>query len=160
VIACNTSSSQYFVVETSCSIPPDTNLFRTETLLNENPSLNFSIRSVFSALWGEVGEGLLTSNISTLSLQYQENGSLNSIGTGHWQLVLTTAVGNEEYEYQADSARSADLISGQDLEPLNAMWNLTGATFEVLYWLYLADFGQISPTVYPSSCRISFPFSC
>jgi hypothetical protein len=101
-----------------------------------------------------VRELICATNVSSLSLDYREVGGTNpqntfqSIAYGNWSLILQTDGDLNYLECDAYGFVDNLAITNLDSESTNVLNEIAGL-FEILYWLYLADFGQISPTVYP-----------
>src|SRR5271170_246922 len=150
-VSCNTSAGQFFVVETSFQ-PLDPSIFRRNTVFALNPSLAFWMDSIGFIQEG-VRELVCATNVSSFSLQYREIGGTNprntfqSIAYGNWSLLLQA---DDDLIYLGcDAYGFVDNLAITNLDSESNVLNEIAGLFEILYWLYLADFGQISPTVYP-----------
>ena len=150
-IACTTSSNQYFVVETSPSPPVvglafDT-LFRRQPILRHNVVQRYWFNTTANLVPDIAIEfAMLNPHLAPFSLQYVDLDG-GSIGLGYWRINLTSSLGARSYNYDADLG----LNGTQGLVSINLQTdfqNELGATFQLFYWIYLADFGQKSPTFY------------
>ena len=72
---------------------------------------------------------------------------LRKIAYGNWSLLLQA---DDDLIYLGcDAYGFVDNLAITNLDSESNVLNEIAGLFEILYWLYLADFGQISPTVYP-----------
>lgn len=152
-VSCNTSTGQLFVVQTQYQVL-DPSIFRRNTLLTLNPVLAFYVNSIADIQEGIREVTCQNTSVTSFSYEYREiggtnpNGTFESIAYGNWTMLLVTD--NMQY-YQFDATGAEDEIpvfsdeTGMGMNALNAIAGL----FEVMYWLYMADFGQTSPTLYP-----------
>jgi len=150
-IACTTASKQYFVVETSPSPPVvglafDT-LFRRQAMLHHKGALRYWFNATAILVPDiAIDIAMLNPRLAPFSLQYVDL-ERGSIGLGYWTINLESSLGPESYNYDADIGINGTqgpmtILFQTDLQ------NELGATFQLFYWIYLADFGQNSPTFY------------
>jgi hypothetical protein len=154
-VACNTSSGQYFTVEASDST--NSELFRpqnTKSILAIWAGLCSNILNQFSPF--ENGPSVTVPSGSA-SFAYIESGG-NNVAAGEW--YLETAVNNITYGilFQPNGTVATVMVTGTngpiDDPPPAPVLDSIGFIFPLLHWLYLADFGQTSPTTYPSSLNL------
>jgi hypothetical protein len=158
-VACNTSSGQHFVVEASDSTY-SAELFRpqnTNSTLAIWAGLCSNILNQFSPF--EDGPSV-TPPSGSASFPYMESGD-NNIAAGEW--YLETALNTITYGilFQPDGTVATVTIMADtgtngpiDNPPPAPVLDSIGFIFPLLHWLYLADFGQTSPTTYGSSLTL------
>jgi hypothetical protein len=158
-VGCNTSSGQYFTVETSenSQIPWLFRASNTKTLL-----ANWSI---CGDILEELSESIATTTLSFAIFQYIEGNNawidnydppLNSIAAGNW--FLNSEMDNRSFglAFEPNGTLSVawDLagvhVELSEIPAFSFFQSSVGFIFPLLHWLYLADFGQTSSTVYPN----------
>jgi hypothetical protein len=80
------------------------------------------------------------------------------------ELLLQTILNDTVFDYLPDGSFKTSLADDADIPPCiqeegtancsdtqsqTVFWEAVGLLFQARYWLYLADFGQVSPTLYP-----------
>jgi hypothetical protein len=152
-ISCNTSAGQYIeLVDAGSAI-------RTFNWATENVILGHWSEHIAQAII-DLGSLKFQPDYSTIEILYYQYDSSPIGRGGGWELDVWLTKSNETFavspgsvSYSPDGSPlngSAAALPPCFVETGNCtqFWLSLGAVFDSLYWLYLADFGQISPTAY------------
>ena len=162
-MACNTSSGQYFTLETSVTLPlqvhlvVDWQLFlppKTSSFLGNWTGTCNSIFGIFSLAYPAA------EHLSSVSIIYPVTGQepnplAPNIAAGDWTLSVESDSNTSYLSYAPNGTATA--VSPQTLNPptLPTYFQFSlGFIFPLFYWPYLADFGQTSTIVYPNFTSI------